>query len=316
MRKKRCGIFFANGIGDYLMTLPSMRALSKALPCSLYLVTEEGSSDFIFEDVGFDKVVKVPMARPSSWEPREFSAETAAKSLGDVDCFISIVPWYSASLGELARLVQPAWSIGLDGEFDFCVGLDPRMHTADRAFNLVKKFDANLSMWDFTDPISLSDDVVYAAKKIREAVGRKSRLIVVQEETATAQKMWLPSRWEETLTKLVSEYPDLFVIVASRRPPSFSLEKLGSSAISIQNISLPFFFALIAEADLFLGIDSAGIHAADLWGTPAIGLFGTTRPEEWGFRFSENNAHIDGKGSLGHISVEDLVKAARSFLIK
>lgn len=115
-----------------------------------------------------------------------------------------------------------------------------------------------------------------------------------------------------TLRVLTTEHPDLFTIVVSRHPPSFQIETLGNSAIAITRVSLPFFLALIARADVFIGVDSVGLHAADLWGVPAIGLFGPTRPEEWGFQFSSKAVHVDGRGSMHSISVEHVVSAFNS----
>jgi ADP-heptose:LPS heptosyltransferase len=205
--------------------------------------------------------------------------------------------------------VRPAWSIGLHPDFDFCVPRNAREHAADRPFNIVKKLAPNLRLSDFAYPFALPRESVAAAEDVRRAIGVSRRLLVVHEETATKAKRWLPSRLQETLRVLTTKHPDLFIIVVSRDPPSFQIESLGEDAIAITRIALPFFLALIARADIFIGIDSVGLHAADLWGIPAIGLFGPTRPEEWGFRFSGKGVHVDGRGSMRNISVEQVVSA-------
>jgi ADP-heptose:LPS heptosyltransferase len=43
---------------------------------------------------------------------------------------------------------------------------------------------------------------------------------------------------------------------------------------------------LVGYSDLFLGIDSCFLHAADLYRIAGVALFGPTRPSLWGFRFS------------------------------
>jgi hypothetical protein len=49
---------------------------------------------------------------------------------------------------------------------------------------------------------------------------------------------------------------------------------------------------LIASADLFLGIVSCVLHAADLARVPGVGLFGPTRAAIRGFRFAPHR-HLD-----------------------
>jgi Glycosyltransferase family 9 (heptosyltransferase) len=311
---KVSAVFFANGLGDHLLTLPSLRALARILPTRLALITAEGPSEFLFRDVGIDRFVKVPMERPGLGAARSFSASEVTRRLGPIECLISLVPWHSPSLSELVRLVRPAWSIGLHHDFDFCVRGDAHEHSADRPFKIVKKFAPDLQLSDFADPFALPPQSVAAAEDVRRAIGVNRRLLVVHEETATKAKRWLPSRMQQTLRVLTAEYPDLFAIVVSRDPPSFQIETLGEAAIAITRIALPFFLALIAQADIFIGVDSVGLHAADLWGIPAIGLFGPTRPQEWGFRFSGKGVHVDGRGSMRNISVEQVVSAFSSLL--
>ena len=61
-------------------------------------------------------------------------------------------------------------------------------------------------------------------------------------------------------------------------------------------IPLGITFALIGVADLFLGIDSAMLHIADLYRIPGVGIFGSTDPKQWGFRFSPHR----------HVIVDDI----------
>jgi ADP-heptose:LPS heptosyltransferase len=64
---------------------------------------------------------------------------------------------------------------------------------------------------------------------------------------------------------------------------------------------------LVANADLFVGIDSCMLHAADLARVPGVGLFGLTRSAAWGFRFGPHR-HLD-RGTMMDITVEEVLDA-------
>ena len=140
---------------------------ARVLPTPLALITAEGPTEFLFNDVGIERIVKVPMERPSPDAARCFSPSTVAQQLGPVECLISLVQWHSAALGELLSLVRPAWSIGFHPEFDFCLSSNGGEHAADRTFKLVKKFAPNVELSDFADPPELPPQSVSAAEAVR-----------------------------------------------------------------------------------------------------------------------------------------------------
>jgi len=59
----------------------------------------------------------------------------------------------------------------------------------------------------------------------------------------------------------------------------------------VSGIPLELSFALLSVADLFLGVDSCMLHAADLFRVPGVGIFGPTNTQKWGFRFAPHK-HI------------------------
>jgi ADP-heptose:LPS heptosyltransferase len=64
---------------------------------------------------------------------------------------------------------------------------------------------------------------------------------------------------------------------------------------------------LVGTADLFVGIDSSMLHAADLARVPGVGLFGPTRAAEWGFRFAPHR-HVD-RTTMADITVDAVLDA-------
>ncbi len=56
----------------------------------------------------------------------------------------------------------------------------------------------------------------------------------------------------------------------------------GNAAVIAQETSLTELAALCHRAGFFIGSDTGPLHLATAVGTPCVGLYGTTRPEESG----------------------------------
>jgi ADP-heptose:LPS heptosyltransferase len=311
---KHTVVFFANGLGDCILTLPSLRALTRHLPTRLTLVTGGCPAELLFGDVGFSQILSVPMSRVGYSTARQFDAAELSRQLGDADYFISLVPWTSAALSDVVQKSNFEATFGFGPGFDFGLWPDPDKHAADRTFDLVRKFKVDLDITDFANPIRLPEEMVAAAARVRRAIGNDRKTLVVHEETSTASKCWDPIRMRQMLEAITAERRDLTPIIVSRRGPSFDISGLEDQIVSIERVSLGFFLALIADADVFVGVDSVGFHAADLWRVPAVGLFGPTRPEEWGGRFSPSYRHVYGAGRMDDIYVDAVLEAVRSVL--
>lgn len=304
-------VLFSNGLGDHLLTLPALRALASIFPADLTLLTDEYPTELLLAGVEFTRTVKVAMSVTAD-NQRTFDAGRAAVQLGPIEWLVGLVPWHSSSVVELIEAMGPARSIGMHPGFGHVIPFDFSKHAADRAFAIVRHFDASAKLEDFTAPIPLPAASVAFVDAVRRELGDERRLLVVHAEASSLEKRWDPARMEETLRRVTSDQPDIFVIVVSRRTPCLDVNNIGESAVAATGISLGSFLAFIAAADLFLGVDSFGLHAADLWQVPAVGLFGPTSPAEYGFRFSTNNCHVSGGGDLGNITVEQVVDAVTS----
>jgi ADP-heptose:LPS heptosyltransferase len=70
---------------------------------------------------------------------------------------------------------------------------------------------------------------------------------------------------------------------------------------------------LVGEADLFVGVDSCMLHVADLFRVPGVGLFGPTRPRQWGFRFGLHR-HVVTEGDMSEIREDEVLGALEAVL--
>jgi hypothetical protein len=105
-------------------------------------------------------------------------------------------------------------------------------------------------------------------------------LVVLHLETTPA-KMMDPADEAEVLSGLAGSFPEvLFVAVGNgnlrgggQRP---------TNLIELAGLNLRASIGLIARAQAFVGYDSCFLHAADLIGVPAVGLFRSTPVVEFG----------------------------------
>jgi ADP-heptose:LPS heptosyltransferase len=304
-------VLFANGLGDHILALPALRALQRRFDGNVTLLGAGPPTELLLGDVQFARTVTVPMEADDRGG-RLFDGRRAARLLGPTDIFVSLSTWFSCSVRDLLDALRPSRSVGLHHEFAETVPVIGGCHRADVLFDVARHFDPDARLDNFTGPINLPDDCAAVAARVRREVGADRRLLVVHAETSTPEKRWPPERMEEALRLLCAELPDLFVLALSYGPPCFDVEGVGGSAMAAAGVSIGLFLALVATADLWLGVDSFGLHAADLWRVPGVGLFGLTSSKEYGFRFSHHNCHLDGDGDTRRISVEQVVDAVKA----
>ena len=87
-------------------------------------------------------------------------------------------------------------------------------------------------------------------------------------------KNWPGDRWEKVIAGLRNSGYKV-VLVGNDRVPSLAADLDFRGKTTVGQLA-----ALLAEVDLFIGVDSFPIHAAQAMGTPVIGLFGITSADK------------------------------------
>jgi ADP-heptose:LPS heptosyltransferase len=133
---------------------------------------------------------------------------------------------------------------------------------------------------------------------------RDQRILLVHPETKP-EKTWPPDRFAWVLDRFLAARPEYVVLVSSLAPVDFGV---GDPRVIRIDFHLELAFALVRHVDLFLGVDSCFLHAADLFRVSGIGLFGPTRPSQWGFRLSPDARHI-AEASMADVRREPVLEA-------
>lgn len=280
-------VFLVNGIGDQLITLPAVRALTSRYPSGIQLLLGEGMLSFYYQDLPIARVTRVWW---KDGEQQIIDVERAAAAALPCDLFVSLSRREGASA--LARRMGAACAIGiLDASIDESE-TGTRANAFDLLFAIVQQVDASLRFDDFSAPPVLSSAAETAAAKIMADWRRPGqRLLFVHPETK-ADKMWPPQRFSWVLTRFLEGHPEYKAIVSSLDPVNFSLPQ---DRVHYSSHHLELTMAMVRYADLFVGIDSCFLHAADMFRVPGVGLFGPTDPARWGFRLSPvfRNVHAE-----------------------
>ena len=110
--------------------------------------------------------------------------------------------------------------------------------------------------------------------------------VVVHPGTARPEKCWPPTRWSEVIRHVQTEHHLPVVLTGSDDPAEAAhLEEIQKAAAVHASLagrlSLLELAAVLARADLVLGVDSAAMHLAAAFRRPQVALFGPTNPFHW-----------------------------------
>jgi ADP-heptose:LPS heptosyltransferase len=303
LRAQKPAVFFSNGIGDCILTLPTLRALSEMFAEPLTVICPRLAFDLCFHELGARHVDLTGLTPPPQ---RTFDYATVASEVGQVDVFINALPHDTCGLPEFRKHLAPAVSIGFGADYDIVVPKDPRAHSADLIFSLARLFNPEARMENYANPVSISPPVQDKVRVIRGAVPAWAKVLVVHADTA-ADKRWPVTRFIDLLDRFLAHHPKFIAWIVGMGHEELNVGHERARVVPCLGLPLDLTIGLIADADLFVGIDSCMLHAADLARVPSVGLFGPTSAREWGVKLAPHR-HVQAP-SMASITVEDVLIA-------
>lgn len=303
---ERPAVFFVNALGDQLLALPAVRALSSLFPGGIQLLLGEGMRSFVYSGL----TVREAPVRVfwENFDERRIDVGRIASRAEPCDLFLCLSTFDSPSLWELAGRMGARWTVSWFGGCDKSVRYDPGTHWFDLYFRFATQFRPDLCLDDFSFPPPLSAAAKDAALAfVRKHIAPESRMLFVHPETKP-EKMWNHAALSWVVKQFLEAHPEFVVFTTSVEPCPLNLGHLSDREVWVDE-HLELSFAILSHADVFLGIDSCFLHAADLLRLPGVALFGPTDPKEWGFRLSPHGRVISGAESLESIHREDVLAA-------
>ncbi|MBW4573791.1 MAG: glycosyltransferase family 9 protein [Aphanothece sp. CMT-3BRIN-NPC111] len=303
---------FANAIGDHILALPAFRALVKLFPKRLTLICTPSFKQTFFPEFCHD-ITCIP---EFYWNGKkwEFDIEAVANQLERCDLLLWLSTWYPPNPEHILKLLSPNYSIGFCPGFDINIPPDFNKHMADLIFDVPLQLSANLRLEDFAYPPVFRTANQQRAREIRNLISEPMKVMVVHADTKP-QKMWPADNFRVLVDLFLERHPEFVVFVVGSHNLRLNAEQYGKRIFLYnKRLALATSLALVGEADLFLGVDSCMLHAADLFRVPGVGLFGPTSCVEWGFRFSRH-AHICTEGEMEKIQVDEVLEALETLVV-
>jgi ADP-heptose:LPS heptosyltransferase len=298
---------YNGGIGDRLCNLPALRALAYLFPEKLGLVCSKGDGDLYYSDLNLREVYEIDMHMiETGWT---FEAESLSRRIDRCDLLLCINPWHTQSVSELIKRFPEAASVGFFPEFYLAVQCDYEGHAMDMAFAVPAALNSTLKLANFSQPPAISIQAAMIAQEFRERYMGSHPMLFVHADTKP-EKCWKPENFVRVLRDFLREFPEFKAVVVDGGENGIA-HQLASDRVVRVDLPLDGCFAVLRACDLFLGIDSCLIHAADLFRVPGVGLFGPTTSRRWGYKFADHR-HIQGQGRMDTISVADVSEALHS----
>jgi Glycosyltransferase family 9 (heptosyltransferase) len=308
---KRPALFFANGIGDHFLALPTIRAICSLWPGLVTLYCARYGINELWEALPLHKIVEIEMK--SVQEKRDFDVDKLTTCLLDNDLFISLVPWMNDSLHAVLQKHTGLVSIGFHQAFTHAIKLDYTKHSSELYFDTVRICASGGSVQSFAEAPNFPEYATRCAADIIDLLPEGCQLMVVHFETLV-EKMWPAENVSTFIETWLQTHPYFYVFCVGSQIP-FRQDAVGHERfLQVPRTHFLTAAALVARALIFLGVDSSFLHVADLCNIPSVGLFGPTARHEFGLRFCR---HINLKSQSGHMSeltVEQVVASIEDLL--
>ncbi len=279
-------IFHHNGIGDYVMSVPAMRALAHFAPPPVHIVCGAVDASLLYEDTGADRIVRT--ATSGGHFAHRFDPDSPTDITPPYEWFISLAHWFSADILQLRERCRARSSAGLFPHFDLRPQFEhtqQAVHEIDRIFAVAAAFNYTTSPDEWTYALPLPSRSMAFATALAATLPVGNVLLAVHAETRP-EKIWPLDRLDAALTTVMEKRPDVSPVILNTPPEQLPRTARNPAALFAGRPPVADAMAVTAICDCFLGIDSCMLHVADLYQRPGVALFGPTDPAQYGYRLA------------------------------
>ena len=292
-------------VGDLVMTTPVLHALRSAAPAAqITMLVGPWSSDVVARHPAIDRLVACPFpgfqrAPQKALTPYTLLFSTAQQlRRGNYDVAINLRPdfWWGAALIYLARIPRRI-GYALPPATPFLTHALPFPAEEHAALSNLRLASAGLQALGYSPlvepytpacyPLSFTptaEERSWVAERLQAAgIDEQAALVVIHAGTGGAVKLWRNAGWSHIADKLATTallpQPAHIILTGSlSERPMLEEIALGMhvAPVLITDTSIGQLAALLARAQLVLGVDNGPLHLAAAQNTPSLRLFGPT----------------------------------------
>ena len=288
MKSPRILITRLSHIGDCLLTIPMLNAIRDHHPDAFVAwAVESPTHNLLKNHPGIDQIVSIPkgwLGKPRSWR----AIRTELKSL---DFDIAIDPQGLTKSALLGLLSGAPNRVGAKGQWgrELSPWLNNRLvkpastHVVERSMELLEEIGIEEPRIRFELPSDSIADKFIDRWLIDKSV---NRFAVINPGGSWASKRWENERFGSVASHLLNNHGLKTVVTwAGIEELAMAEEIVGlnpNGSVLAGRTNLPELQSLLSRASFFVGCDTGPMHLATAVGTPCVGLYGTTRPEDSG----------------------------------
>ncbi len=298
-------------LGDLVLTTPILHALRTQAPnAHITIMVGPWSSEVVARHPDLDQVITFPFpgfqrTPQKPWTPY-ILLFSAAQQLqrNNYDLVINLRPdfWWGAALAYLARIprrigyaIHPGTPFLTDA-----LSYPPVEHWTISNLRLASAALESLNYPPLQEPYTperyplqftpTPEEHTWVAQRLaKEGIDAHTPIIVIHPGTAAAVKLWRPEAWSYCANTLTSTQSPARILLTGSKSEQPMMEQIvqGITApvVLLTSTTLGQLAALLARAQIVLGVDSGPLHLATSQATPTVRIFGPTDPRlagPWG----------------------------------
>ncbi len=298
-------------LGDLLLTTPVLHALKTLAPdARITMMVGPWSSEIVARHPDIDNVITFPFpgfqrALQKLWTPYVLLF-SAAQQLrwGKYDIVINLRPdfWWGAALAYLARIPRRVgYAISPGTPFlTRALPYPPHEHWTVSALRLASAGLETLGYAALEEPftperyplrfIPTAEEQGWAAERLsKEGIDAQTPVVVIHAGAGAAVKLWRTQAWSDCAnaltTLLTGPIPVRIILTGSQSERSMMEEiarGIAAPVLLVSDATVGQLAALLARAQLVLGVDSGPLHLAVAQGTPSLRIYGPTDARMYG----------------------------------
>jgi heptosyltransferase-2 len=313
-------IIRGGAIGDFVLTLPAIRAIRDNLP------------ENHIEILGYKHIIALA-------EKRFYADATRSIEYGPLARFFVFAGNLDKELQEYFAGFDQVISYLFDPDGIFETNLrrcdvkhlitaDPQIRDHEYApLQLARPLERLALFPEKIHPeLFPSEEDLAEAGKILAGAGRGEELegddpwIALHPGSGSPHKNWPVERWVQVTSDLLANYPQARLLVVGGEADEQLLaefkqqNRFPERTLIQSNLPLPTVAALLARARLFLGHDSGISHIAAAVGTRCLLLYGPTSAATWGPQSANTTFICSDTPSMNEITTDHVADAAEGLL--